>query len=189
MISPLEPDGRRVLSDVILNSATLSRQFPTARKLDDDWRRSQEKPDAIGPALETVHAASLTKILRADHVVILNGALHAPSTDASASSKAHSRPIRTTRNLVLAASLASAVLLFAGETATEGFLREIGAETARDGALGQRAKDFLLKGDKFIDSLLEGEPADKRSAVRALVNRLKEMDQPQTSGDARSKKP
>ncbi len=41
--------------------------------------------------------------------------------------------------------------------------------------LGRRIVSFAIQAEGAIDKLLEGEPADKQTAVRELIHRLKEM--------------
>jgi hypothetical protein len=166
-VEPLAPDVRRCLLDLIQVAGPWVRQFPTARKLDDEHASFQAPHDEIPSARGMVLAARAEDVIRSGDAEILDGALAAGERLGHQSKKAGNFGVLSTRNLVLGAAAIAATGV------AEGFFKHVGEEVGKQSILAEKTARLILDSEEPLLKFLESLPADVRTAVRALIAELK----------------
>ena len=167
-VMPLEPDGKRVLTDVLATAAVLARRFHSVRVLDEELREFQSLPEPIEAAARLILTAVQQRVLAEQSATTTVVELAAPMTDGPQSKKAHGRGLLSVRNLALTAI---------GLILT-GYLGEFGVEIAQSDPLLQRAKNWVVGKEKDLLETFEGAPTDTQAAVREALRRAKPRGEP-----------
>jgi len=160
-VIPLEPDSKRVLTDVVATGAVLARRFPSVQLLDEELREFHSFPDQVNSAAALILAAAQQRVLDDQSAKVTIVSLSSPVVDGVQSRKAHGRGLLSVRNLVLAA---------VGLVLT-GYLNEFGSELAQDDILLQRARNWIILREKELIQAFEGAPPDTKNAIKEALRR------------------
>jgi hypothetical protein len=165
--SPLDPDIRRPLLDLLQTAGPWIRSFPTARKLDDEHAAFTAPKTSLEPAKDVLNVAKDKDVVANDDAEILDAALDAGRNSGQQSQKAGNWGQTSIRNLVVG------VVAIAATGVSTGAFRAIGEEFANNSVLARKTTELLLDGEDAIIKFVESLPADLRSIVNALLKVLK----------------
>ena len=168
-VTPLEPDQRRVLNDVITIAGVFVRRFPTARALDDELRQFTADSGSINAARAFIGLTQRKNALLPEHATLVQGALASPSGGHQAS-KAQGRGIATTYNISLQMLRIAGIIVGVFGAAYSG---EIGLEVAQGDVLGKKIVKAIVDGEAEFLEFLKDAPSDLQSALQEILKLLK----------------
>jgi hypothetical protein len=165
--SPLAPDLKRPLVDLLQTAGPWVRRFPTAKQLDEEHAAFKLEISILKFAEDVLTVARDEDVVTNDDADILDSALRAGHNPGLQSKKAGNWGIVSMRNLVVG------TVAVAATSFTTGVFKHVGDDVASHSTLAKKSAELLLQGEGALLKFLEGLPADIRSIVRALVESLK----------------
>jgi len=165
--SPLDPDLKRPLVDLLQTAGPWVRRFPTARKLDEEHAAFKSAASALKPAEQVLTAARDEDVVTNDDAEILASAIRSGHYPGLQSKKAGNWALMSMRNLVVGAVAVAAAGF------TTGVFKNIGDEFASHSSLAKKATELLLRSEAALLEFVEDLPSDIRSVVRSLIQSLK----------------
>lgn len=152
----LPVDLRRLLGDAVTRLAVLTRAFPSNRQRDarvrDFWR-----PEDVPAAARASADAQAEAVIAAEDASVLQEIERAARRPGVQGTKAGGRLVTTMRNLVLAGAMSVVLSGYANES-----------------PLVKRVSAFLVRAEDMIGTLVSGMPSDFGSAIRSVVDRLRD---------------
>lgn len=157
--SPLEPEVRRPLNDLIRNLAPWLRSFPSAREADDAASRFLMKAAELRPAIDVVQTAADAKLLSDEDLEVFRQLGAAAERGDFQGDKAAGRAKRSASNMVI-----KSIQVVAGF-----YLRAISSDFALHSVIVQRAGLFLASAEIPILHLIADIPQDLRFAITEFM--------------------
>lgn len=162
--TPLDPEIRRPMEDVVRTLAPWLRSFPSIRELDEEMGKFLSREVHTTPALGALEKARRAELIIKDDAESIAGLLAADARGSTQGRKAGHRGFYSVRNLVfLAASLAGTFAVGA-----------VSSNVSTRSVLVQRAGDFVISSERFILEMMEDLPHDVRLAFELLTRALEE---------------
>ncbi|HWU96696.1 MAG TPA: hypothetical protein VN029_13945 [Sphingomonas sp.] len=145
-ISPLDPDARRAILDLLRTLAPWLRRFPSIRELDDEASQMLIKQASLHPVQQVFSSANTAKWIPAEDAEALLALLAAARRGGEHGAKAKKRGLNSAKNLLVATA---GILITVTSGAVGG---AIGNELANRSLLIDKVAEFLATvGDKAYD--------------------------------------
>lgn len=157
--TPLDMEVQRAFGDLIRTSAPWVRQFPTARKLDEETGAFFANTSLRGPSQSVADAAESIDLISPADATAIHQLLDASERGATQGQKAGTRGVATARNLTLKAMALVATF----------HLGAISSDVATKSTLVQRAGTFLAKAEDSVLPLFADLSADIRQALLLML--------------------
>lgn len=161
--SPLDPEVRRSLSNLVGTAAPWLRGFPTITEIDDAASTFLTNHELLEPSTTILAAARSTRLISAEDAVRVAVLMGAADRGEFQGKKAATRVVGSTRNLFLAGVRILAAC-YLGATASD---------LATKSELVKRAGSFISETATPIEKLIIDLPSDIRFAFATLVELLK----------------
>jgi hypothetical protein len=159
---PLDPEVRRLFSDLIRIAAPWIRRFPTVRLLDDEAGAFLTRTELYEPAEIVVDKAAKANIISENDARLLQTVIDAAKRGEFQGQKAGARSIWSSKNLISALAL---ILSF--ETGL------INSRAADQSIIAAKGAQFYLAAEGEILQLFDDAPDDIREAIKLMIDDLR----------------
>jgi len=160
--SPLEPEVRRPLEDLIKTMAPWVRSFPTARAMDDEAGQFLTRDALLDPAAEAISIAQKVALLGDTDSEAIGALIAAAKRGEVQGIKAEQRSVLSVRNLItVSAGILGTIAIGA-----------VGSAVATQSVLAQKAAVFFLQAEPPVLRLIASLPEDVRLAMELILSDL-----------------
>jgi formylglycine-generating enzyme required for sulfatase activity len=160
---PLDPEVRRVFTDLIRTAAPWLRRFPTICELDDDLGAFLVSSELLDAAEAVVPIASREELVSTSDAELIHALANTARRGDFQGRKAGTRTVHSVRNLVvLGTSLLATV-----------YISSIGSKLAEKSVVADRTASVLLAAESYIVPLFADLSDDIRIALLSLLDDLK----------------
>ncbi|MGP7795503.1 hypothetical protein [Sphingomonas sp. CLY1604] len=160
--APLDPEVRRVLTDLVRSLAPWLRSFPSVRQADEDASRFLVEAAALQPVVQVIDVARETDLLETRDLETFRQLERASARGAFQGAKAAGVARRSGTNLVVVVVGFWASLM----------LDAVVSDFATTSPLAHKAGQFLVRGEKAIERMAKDMAPDLRHAIRDVQRRL-----------------
>jgi hypothetical protein len=165
--SPLDPEVRRPLADLVRTAAPWVRRFPSAQQLDDEAGAFLARTEYLEPARHIFDRAGEQELISEADRRTLIALVEAAKRGEFQGQKATARSHGSARNLVLAGMGALAAF----------YLGAAQNNFATDSVIAKKASEVMLSAEKQVLGLFDDSPPDMKQAVALLMKKLREDEQ------------
>lgn len=157
--SPLDPEVRRPLSDLVRNLAPWLRAFPSVRELDEEANRFLVKMADLGSTFELVDAAREQALLPEKDLEIFRQLRDAVERGDFLGEKGGGHAKRSAKNLLIC------VVAFLGSV----YSGAIASDVSTTSPLAHKAGQFIVNIEKSATDLISDLPVDLRYALADFI--------------------
>ena len=164
IVTQLDPELRRPLTDLITTGAPWVRRFPSARELDDETPIFLSGREDLDTAKSIIVSAGDSQLLIKGDAELIKGLFDAAERGTHQSKKAGTRAIQTSRSFLnRSASYAAAF-----------YMASLASAYGPGSPSIQAISQFMIQAEKNIIALTADAPADISIALRELMKKLHE---------------